>query len=113
MALAIKIIIVSFVLLIVISSLTTTPDVSISYIPQTSDGFGGELQLYILSTLWKECLFIVKFKDFIIASESRHGIVKALATGEGFARLQVGIRSLPLLRSIHKNPSLHDLHLGS
>jgi hypothetical protein len=61
MALAIKIIIVSFVLLIVISSLTTTPDVSISYIPQTSDGFGGELHLFLVKkTLRKECFFSVK-----------------------------------------------------
>jgi hypothetical protein len=61
MALAIKIIIVSFVLLIVISSLTTTPDVSISYIPQTTDGFGGKLQLFLVKrTLRKECFFSVK-----------------------------------------------------
>jgi hypothetical protein len=54
----------------------------------------------------------VKFKDFIIASETRHGIVKALATWEeGFASLQVGIRSLRLFWSIHKNPGLHELHM--
>jgi hypothetical protein len=59
--LQLKIIIVSFVLLIVIGSLTTTPDVSISSIPQTSDGFGGELHLFLVKkTLWKECFFSVK-----------------------------------------------------
>jgi hypothetical protein len=59
--LQLKIIIVSFVLLIVISSLPTTPDVSISYIPQTSDGFGGELHLFLVKqTLRKECFFSVK-----------------------------------------------------
>jgi hypothetical protein len=112
MALAIKTIIVSFVLLIVISSLTNTPDVSISYIPQTSDVFGGELQLFlVLKNLEERVFFSVKFKDFIIASETRRGIVKDLATWEGFASLQVGIRSPPPFRSIHKNPSLRDLYM--
>jgi hypothetical protein len=59
MALAIKIIIVSFVLLIVISSLTTTPDVRISYIPQTSDGFGGELQLFLVKKPCGKSVFSV------------------------------------------------------
>jgi hypothetical protein len=54
----------------------------------------------------------VKFKDFIIASETRHGIVKALATWEGFASLQVGVRSLPLFWSIHKNSSIRALYDG-
>jgi hypothetical protein len=55
MALAIKIIIVSFVLLIVISSW----DVSISYIPQTSDGFGGELQLFLVKKPCGKSVFSV------------------------------------------------------